>query len=92
MTNRLDAAIIHLKIYAGIKPVREHEYFSVGYGDTPPVPVRQEDIQAAIRILQAAAKVDKGRALALAQEVPCDMDYGVYGLLFALPDDDGEKK
>jgi len=89
MTNRLDAAIIHLKIYAGIKPVREHEYFSVGYGDTPPVPVRQEDIQAAIRILQAAAKVDKARALALAQEVPCDMDYGVYGLIAALPDDDG---
>ena len=64
MTNPFDAAIIHLKIYAGMKPVREHEYFSVGYGDTPPVPVRQEDIHAAIRLLEAAGKVaDKTLAL-----------------------------
>jgi len=52
--NPFAAAIIHLKIYAGIKPVREHEVFSVGYGDIPPAPVRQEDLHAAIRVLEAA--------------------------------------
>ena len=60
------------------------------YGTTPDfIQERFDSCQLARRILQAAAKVDKERALALAQEVPCDMDYGVYGLLFALPDDDG---
>ena len=101
MTNRLDAAIIHLKIYAGIKPVREHEYFSVGYGDTPPVPVRQEDIQAAIRILQAAAKVspetidlmlndgqDWNFSLSEHREL-LEEEAEIRALLAALPDDDG---
>ena len=61
--SKFDAAIIHLKIYAGIKPVREGEKFSVGYGDIPPVPVRQQDIHASIRVLEAAGKVDKDEAL-----------------------------
>ena len=55
--SKFDAAIIHLKIYAGIKPVREGEKFSVGYGGIPPAPVRQQDIHAAIRVLEAAGKL-----------------------------------
>jgi hypothetical protein len=44
-------------------------------------------LHQAIRVLEAAGKVDKEKALAVVQEVTCDMDYGVYGLISALPDE-----
>jgi hypothetical protein len=56
--SKFDAAIVHLRILAGIKPIREKEKFSIKYGDGSEVDVRQDDILATIRVLEEAAKVD----------------------------------
>jgi hypothetical protein len=45
-----------------------------------------ERIRVAIRVLEAAGKVDKEQALSVVGDVPSDKDFGVYGLVSALPD------